>query len=138
MAVAFRWRELEMAAKKGSSVAVWATTIILAAVFLLAGVTKFTNGEAVKAFENWGYPDWFRILIGVLEIAGALLLLYPKTASLGAITLACIMVGATITILRAATPLGYGTLLSAAFPVLFFVSLSSLAYYRFPRKTPPE
>ncbi len=96
-------------------------------------MTKLTNPDSYwhGAFVRWGYPEWFPTLIGVLEILGALLILFPKTASLGAITLACIMLGATVTHLR------YDSLMVAAFPALFFVSLSSLAYYRFPRKAPP-
>ncbi len=120
-----------MAEKKSSSVAVWATTFILAAIFVLSGTTIFINPEARKAFYNWGYPDWFRILIAVLEIVGGVLLLFPKTASIGAFTLACIMLGAVATHLR------NDPLMMAVFPALFFVSLSSLAYYRFPRKAPP-
>ena len=120
-----------MAEKKSSSAAVWITTFILAAVFVLSGATKFISSEAPNAFKNWGYPDWFRILIGVLEIAAGVLLLFPKTASIAAITLACIMLGATATHLR------NDTLMMAVFPALFFVSLTSLAYYRFPRKAPP-
>jgi hypothetical protein len=31
-----------------------------------------------------GYPIWFRVLIGVLEIAAAALLVWPRTAAVGA------------------------------------------------------
>jgi putative oxidoreductase len=123
-----------MTDKNSSSPVVWITTFVLAAVYLWAGMNKFettTNSYWQVAFTLWGYPDWFRTSIGVLEMSAAVLLLYPKTASMGAITLACIMVGATATNLR------HDSLLTAVFPAMFFVSLSALAYYRFPRKELP-
>ena len=76
----------------------WIPVILLALIFLPAGWSKFsdTSGWA-KAFRNWGYPDWFRITIGVVEIVAVLLLVFPRVAPLGAILIIVTMLGGTAT-----------------------------------------
>jgi putative oxidoreductase len=73
---------------------VWLATLMLVFAFGAQGLAKFssTSGWA-SAFETWGYPVWFRMLIGVLEIAAALLLLWPKSAPVGACIIIVVMIG---------------------------------------------
>ena len=73
---------------------VWLMTAMLVVVFTRAGLDKFsdTSGWA-RAFTHWGYPVWFRILIGVLEVGAAALLLWPRTAPLGALVIIVVMLG---------------------------------------------
>lgn len=67
---------------------------MLIMVFARAGLDKFdsTSGWS-RAFAHWGYPAWFRVLIGVLEVAAALLLLWPRTAVHGAAIIIVVMLG---------------------------------------------
>ncbi|HEU4708114.1 MAG TPA: DoxX family protein [Methylophilaceae bacterium] len=70
-------------------------TYALAAVFLLSGIAKLAGLEfEVEAFQRWGYPEWFMILSGVIEVAGALGLLIPRLNMLVAACLALFMTGA--------------------------------------------
>lgn len=63
-------------------------------VFVFAGLAKFDDGSGwSRAFAHWGYPVWFRMLVGVVELAGAVLLLWPRTAAYGAACIAVIMLG---------------------------------------------
>ncbi len=48
----------------------------------------------VDEFHHFGYPDWIRLLVGVVEVVGSVLLLVPRTAFIGAGLLSCVMVGA--------------------------------------------
>ncbi len=74
---------------------------VLAAVYAMAGVTKLAGVKMMKAnFENFGYPQWFRLLIGAAEIGGAALLLFSATVPLAAIGLVVIMIGAFVSHLR--------------------------------------
>ncbi|HEX2120242.1 MAG TPA: DoxX family protein [Thermoanaerobaculia bacterium] len=73
----------------------WTLTLLLCAMFLNAGIRKlFENGGWSWAFRNWGFSPEFRIFIGVIETAAALLLLVPRTAAYGAMTIMMVMVGA--------------------------------------------
>ena len=65
-------------------IAVWVSRL-LAAMFLFAGSTKLLGSERdILHFAAWRYPDWFRFVIGSIEVASAVLLLTDVAAYLGA------------------------------------------------------
>ena len=85
----------------------WLIALWLAYRVGLMGYYKLDpEGMWTKAFQKWGYPVWFRYLIGLLELGGALLLIIPKTRHFGGILLAIIMIGALITRLVNGTSTG--------------------------------
>ena len=79
-------------------VAIWIITLFLALVCLRSGWLKVTgNVFWVRDFHRWGYPDWFRIVVGLAELAAMALLLVPRLASYGASLFATVMLGAIFT-----------------------------------------
>ena len=75
--------------------------IILVAAFLAAGLMKFIFPEMeAEMFRVWGYPDWFRVVVGAGEIIAALLLLVPNLTRYIAGLLALEMIGAMATHIR--------------------------------------
>ncbi|HEV3484729.1 MAG TPA: DoxX family protein, partial [Vicinamibacterales bacterium] len=77
------------------TIVVWLLTLLLAASMLNAGIRKFfENGGWSWAFRNWGYSVEFRLFIGFVETAAALLLLVPRTAAYGAMAVIAVMLGA--------------------------------------------
>ena len=79
-------------------IGLWALQICAAAMFLMAGSFKLAGApQAVALFESIGLGQWLRYLTGVLECGGALLLLAPSLAGIGALLLAGVMVGAVFT-----------------------------------------
>jgi uncharacterized membrane protein YphA (DoxX/SURF4 family) len=82
---------------RAARVALWALQIALAAAFLGAGGSKLAGTpDMVALFDAVGVGQWFRYVTGVLEIAGAILLLVPSLAGLGALHLAGVMAGAIL------------------------------------------
>lgn len=80
--------------KVAKTVGVWLPTVFLAFVFVTQGVAKFSaTGGWADAFRLWGYPAWFRVIIGVMEVLAAALLLIPTTAPGGAILIVILMIG---------------------------------------------
>jgi hypothetical protein len=81
-----------------TSTLLWATQILLAAFFVfVAAVPKLTGSHSmVQEFGLIGAGQWFRYLIGTLELAGGIGLLTPWLAGLAAAELACDMAGASI------------------------------------------
>ena len=79
-------------------VGMWIPAILLILVFARQGWAKFddASGWAV-AFRHWGYPAWFRVLIGILELTAVLLLALGRTAAFGAIIIIVVMLGAWVT-----------------------------------------
>ena len=76
----------------------WIITIFLAYVFLRQGIAKFsdTSGWA-KAFRAWHYPDWFRILIRIIEVSAVLILFVRRFALVGAVMIIIVMLGGMAT-----------------------------------------
>jgi hypothetical protein len=86
---------------------------LLALSFAAGAVTKFANAAsfagdpyAVK-FADWGYPSWFRFVVGASELAGAFLLVIPRRRIrfIGCAALVVILVGAAITHIVNADPI---------------------------------
>ena len=78
----------------GLEVLLWALSVMLILVFARAGWDKFDAGSGwARAFAFWGYPVWFRLTIGALELGAAALLLWPRTAAYGAAIIVIIMLG---------------------------------------------
>ncbi len=117
-----------MATNRVQKIALWIVTIVLAVAFLLFGTLKLIGAEPLAGeFTKWGYPVWFRLLIGVAEVGGAVLLLLPRTVALSAAGLGVLMVGAVFTHLKA----GEGPQAVPAFVLL--VLLAIIGYGRRPR-----
>ena len=91
-------RSVESSTGKVMNVALWILQIAAAAMFLMVGYLKLSGSEQmVGLFQTIGIGQWFRYLTGSLEVAGAILLLIPRTSGLGAFLLAGVMAGAVIT-----------------------------------------
>jgi uncharacterized membrane protein YphA (DoxX/SURF4 family) len=76
----------------------WVITLFLALVCLRSGWLKVTgNISWVRDFHRWGYPDWFRIVVGIAELSSMALLLLPRCAAYGASLFAIVMLGAIAT-----------------------------------------
>ena len=77
------------------NIAAWSLQVLLALAFLAAGGSKLAGAQPmVETFAKIGIGQWFRVLTGILEIAGAVALLVPRAAFFGSLLLACVMVGA--------------------------------------------
>ena len=81
------------------STLLWAAQILMAAFFLFVAAPGKLIGDhqAVQEFGAIGAGQWFRYLVGIIELAGAIGLLVPGLAGLAAAWLAADMAGATIT-----------------------------------------
>jgi uncharacterized membrane protein YphA (DoxX/SURF4 family) len=81
-----------------SRAATWAVSGLLAVLYLFAGGTKLAGIPLhVEHFAQWGYPDWFRLVVGAWEALFGVLLLVPALAWYAAGALALDMLGAVYT-----------------------------------------
>ena len=79
-------------------VVAWTLQGILAAAFLAAGLAKLTGVPfMVELFDQIGLGQWFRFATGAVEVTGAVALLIPGLASIGALWLGFTMVCAVAT-----------------------------------------
>jgi putative oxidoreductase len=109
------------------TIALWALQALLAIMFAMAGLAKvFGDPAMVEMFATIGVGQWFRYVVGVLEIVGAIGVLIPRLSGLAALGLICLMVGATLTnvLVLSTRPL---------LPVALMLVSSLVAWVRWPR-----
>ena len=76
----------------------WTLQGILAAAFVAAGFAKLAGVPyMVELFDQIGLGQWFRLATGIVEITGAIALVFPGLASIGAAWLGSTMVFAVAT-----------------------------------------
>lgn len=70
----------------------WALRLLAAAVFLAAGGAKIAGlPMMVGIFDSIGLGQWLRVFTGLVEVAGAIIILLPATAAWGGLLLAVTM-----------------------------------------------
>ena len=76
----------------------WTLQVVLAAAFAAAGSAKLAGVPyMVELFDQIGIGQWFRLATGIVEITGAIALVFPGLASIGAAWLGTTMVFAVAT-----------------------------------------
>lgn len=80
------------------TVALWVLQVLLAGVFVMAAIPKITaDPMAVAGFDLLGLGVPGMVVVGWLELAGAVALLVPRLCGLAAACQVVLMIGATIT-----------------------------------------
>jgi hypothetical protein len=91
-----------------SKAALWTGRVISALPVLMllmsAGMKLAKHPLAVKGFEEAGFPAGTLMILGIVELACALIYAFPGTAFLGAILVTGYLGGATATHVRGAQP----------------------------------
>ncbi len=95
---------------------------LLALGLLMAGAAKLTGAhEMVHMFRQIGVGQWFRYLVGVLEVSGAIGLAIRPLRDIAAVAVTGLMAGATLTNLLVIHT-------SPAAPLTFLAVGATLAY----------
>ncbi len=111
-----------------ATVLLWVLSVLMTLAMVLVGLPKVLGVSPwPEYFEAWGYAEWFRVLIGTLQVAGALALLVPRVALYGAAALIVIMLGAEATELT--HDVGFGPVM----PLVYVGLLSLILLFRWRR-----
>ena len=110
---------------RAGRIVLWVLSALLAALYLAAGGSKLAGAQQhVEHFAKWGYPDWFRLLVGALEVAAGIALLIPRAAIVASATLAVVMAGAVYTHVR------HDEAAQAMVPAVLLILLALVGYLR--------
>jgi uncharacterized membrane protein YphA (DoxX/SURF4 family) len=119
--------ELDMA--KGRRNGYWASSVILAGVYILTGMPKVSGlGDVMHRFQEWGYSENFMMFIGATEFVAGIFLLIPRTSLYAAGYLSIIMTGAIY------THLAFDTWIWALLPAGCLAFLAFIAYEDWDRR----
>ncbi|HYM62811.1 MAG TPA: DoxX family protein [Thermoanaerobaculia bacterium] len=115
--------------KIAKEIGIWLVTLLLVLIFGSTGIQKFPDhGFWKTAFRAAGFPDWFRLLIGVIEIAAAAVILIPRTAAYAAASMIVVMIGAFVTALT--VPRSVGLNIVAPSVAMLLAAIVLLARWR--------
>ena len=113
--------------RRALNLTLWALQALLAFQFAAGGLLKLSGDPTmVDMFAAIGAGQWFRYVVGVLEVAGAVGLLVPRLSGLAALGLVGLMVGAAAT-----NVLVLGT--SPVLPLAFLLMSVLVAWGRWPQ-----
>jgi hypothetical protein len=62
---------------KATKITYWASTLIIAIMMTFSAYSYLTNPAMKQAFLHLGFPDYFRVELGIAKLIGAGLLLIP-------------------------------------------------------------
>lgn len=103
----------------------WVLTVLVAPPIFYAGLLEALQVQFMtESFARWGYPRVLMILVGFIQLIGAVLLLIPAMTTFAAGALAMIMIGATVTLLSV------GEAAWAAIPLIFLGVLLYVGWER--------
>jgi len=112
---------------KTNKIIYWTTTGIISAMMLFSAFGYFTNPDMKAAFVHLGFPDYFRIELGVLKVLGALVLLLPMVSNK---IKSFAYFGFALTFLSAfIAHTSVGDAMSVAIPPIVFLVILVLSYY---------
>ena len=107
----------------------WTTTGIISAMMVFSAYGYFSNPDMKAAFVHLGFPNYFRIELGVLKVFGALALILPqvpdKIKSFAYFGFVLTFVSAFIAHIASGDPMSV-----AAAPIVFLAILGVSNYYQ--------
>lgn len=62
---------------KKDKIIYWITTGLVALSGLMAGITYFLVPAVAEEFKHLGFPDYFRVELGIAKIIGAMVIILP-------------------------------------------------------------
>lgn len=95
-------------------------------MFLISASGKFDlGGNMAENFSRWGIPIIIMVTIGIAEVAGTIMLLFPKLSFYGAVLLTIVMLGSVVTHVRYYDEMGFPLLPVVVIFFLIIVLLDS-------------
>lgn len=63
---------------KKNKIIYWISTVLFCAFLFLTSISYFTDPKFVDIFKHLGFPQYFRIELGIAKILGVIILLIPQ------------------------------------------------------------
>lgn len=110
-----------------TSIIYWVSTGLFCTFLLLTGISYFTDPKFVGIYKHLGFPQYFRIELGIAKILGVALLLVPQVPSIvkewAYAGFAIMLLSGAIAHLSRNDPAGY------VVNVLFWLGVLAISYH---------
>lgn len=120
---------IKVVVSKTNKIIYWVTTGIISVMMLFSAFGYFTNPDMKAAFVHLGFPDYFRIELGILKVLGAFALILPMVSnrikSFAYFGFGLTFISATIAHLASGDPVSV-----ALAPIVFLVILGVSFYFQ--------
>ena len=111
---------------KKDNIIYWITTGLISAMMLFSAYGYFTSPDMKEAFVHLGFPDYFRVELGVAKILGVFALLLPmipsKIKDFAYFGFALVFLSASFAHISVGDPIGN------AVPPLVFTAILGVSY----------
>jgi hypothetical protein len=117
-----------MAAKQANPKVIWTVSIVLALLFAILAILLLLRPQAADQFPGVDKVTWLLVVraIAAIVFLGAVLLLVPRLAWIGALLLGIILIAVT------ASYIASGEWMPTVIPILVLISLGTLGFIRRP------
>lgn len=113
---------------KAIQITYWVSTALVALMMVFSAYSYFTNPEVKQGFQHVGFPDYFRIELGVAKFLGAIILLVPVKGLIKEWAYA----GFTIVFISASIAhLASGDTIGHASAPLIFLAVLAVSYFTY-------
>jgi hypothetical protein len=111
---------------KRNKIIYWISTGLFCAFLLLTGISYITDPNFVNIYKHLGFPQYFRVELGIAKIAGVLILLIPQIPlrfkEWAYVGFGITLISGAIAHFNSGDPVGY------IINVLFFFTLLMISY----------
>jgi hypothetical protein len=111
---------------KKDKIIYWVSTGLFCAFLFLTSISYFTDPKFKPIFQHLGFPQYFRIELGIAKICGVILLLVPKVPARvkewAYVAFGITLISGAIAHTNSGDPLGY------VLNVIFFFALLVVSY----------
>ena len=111
---------------KKNKIIYWVSTGLFCAFLFLTSISYFTDHQFIEIYKHLGFPQYFRIELGIAKIIGVSILLIPqiptKFKEWAYVGFGITLISGAIAHFNSGDPLGY------IINVLFFLALLVISY----------
>jgi hypothetical protein len=111
---------------KRNKIIYWISTGLFCAFLLLTGISYLTDPNFVNIYKHLGFPQYFRVELGIAKLAGVLILLIPqiplRIKEWAYVGFGITLISGAIAHFNSGDPVGY------IINVLFFFTLLMISY----------
>ena len=117
---------------KRNKIIYWISTVLFCAFLFLTSISYFTDPKFIEIYKHLGFPQYFRVELGIAKIFGVLILIIPQVPARlkewAYVGFGITLISGAIAHYNSGDPFGY------IINVLFFLTILVISYIYWHKK----